>query len=190
MRTRRTCVLAVLVSSLFLALPSWPNSVRATNHADVAWQFIEIETTVHRVGVETDSQNPEERRWYFSNVVAQPEDVPTSSLIRQKVIPYFSHNVMDPAEARGIAIDYGEQDVRLDGESSYANYETRAEAEKERENAIQYRKGQSGNIYSFELVWGSTKGEEVSKPKLIYRDREQPNYEGPSKGQGPKSNVR
>jgi hypothetical protein len=113
MRAGRFCVLAVLVSSLFFALPSRPNSARATNHTDDVWQFIEVETTVHRVGVETDSDNPEERRWYFSNVVAQPEDVPTYSLIKQKVIPYFSHNVMDPAEARGIAIDYGEQDVRL-----------------------------------------------------------------------------
>jgi hypothetical protein len=171
-------------------VPSRPNSARATNRADVVWQFIEVETTVHRVGVEIDGDNPQERRWYFSNVVAQPEDVPTYSLIKQKVIPYFSRNVMDPAEARGIAIDYGEQDVRLNGESSYANYETRAEAEKEREKAIEYRKDQSGNIYSFELVWGSTKGEEVSKPKPIYRDKEQPNYEGTLKVQSPKSEVR
>ena len=30
--------------------------------------------------------------------------------------------------------------------------------------------------YSFELVWGPAKGEETSKPKLIYRDKDQPNY--------------
>jgi hypothetical protein len=30
------------------------------------------------------------------------------------------------------------------------------------------------------------KGEEVSKPKLIYRDKGQPNYEGVSKVQGTK----
>jgi hypothetical protein len=65
---------------------------------------------------------------------------------------------------------------RVCGETSRANYETRAEAEAEREKEIEYRKGQSGNIYSFELVWGQTKGEEISKPKLIYRDKEQPNY--------------
>ena len=34
----------------------------------------------------------------------------------------------------------------------------------------------SGNIYSFELTWEPAKGEETSKPKLIYRDKEQPNY--------------
>jgi len=42
---------------------------------------------------------------------------------------------------------------------------------------VAYRKHQSGNIYSFELVFdGPAKGEETSKPKLIFRDKEQPNY--------------
>jgi hypothetical protein len=84
---------------------------------------------------------------------------------------------MDPFEARGFALDYGEQDVRLNGDLSYANYATREEAEQQRNKEIEYRKGQGGNIYSFELVFtGPLKGEETSKPKLIYRDKEQPNY--------------
>jgi hypothetical protein len=152
-------------------------TVRATRKPDAAYQFVEIETTVHRANVETSSENPEERRWYISSVIVQPEDVPTYSLIKQKFMPYFSRNVMDPAEKRGIIIDYGEQDVRLNGETSYANYATRAEAEEERNKAIEYRKGQSGNIYSFEINFDSPKGEQTSKPKLIYRDKEQPNYE-------------
>jgi hypothetical protein len=152
-------------------------TVRGTRKPDPAYQFVEIETTVHRARVETSSENPEERRWYISSVIVQPEDVPTYSLIKQKFIPYFSHNVTEPAEKRGIIIDYGEQDVRLNGETSYANYATRAEAEAERDKAIEYRKGQSGNIYSFEINFDSPKGEETSKPKLIYRDKEQPNYE-------------
>ena len=73
----------------------------------------------------------------MSNVVTQPEDVPTYSLIKQKIMPYFSRNVMDPAEKRGILIDYGEQDVRLNGESSFANYETREEAEQQRNKMIE-----------------------------------------------------
>jgi hypothetical protein len=52
-------------------------------------------------------------------------------------------------------------------------------AEEQRNKELEYRKGQSGNIYSFELVFeGTPKGEETSKPKLIYRDKEQPNYGG------------
>jgi hypothetical protein len=178
MRKNRMLVLVVVVlGALFSVVPRHARARIVPRTLTPAWHFVEIETTVHRAGVETSSDNPEERRWYLSNVVTQPEDVPTYSLIKQKIIPYFSQNVMDPAEKRGIIIDYGEQDVRLNGESSYANFATREEAEQERNKAIEYRKGQSGNIYSFEMVYGPAKGEETSKPKLIYRDRDQPNYE-------------
>jgi hypothetical protein len=141
-----------------------------------AYLYVEVETKVYRKGVEISGENPEERRWYFSNVVVQPEDVPSYSLIKQKIMPYFSRNVMDPFEARGFSLDYGDQDVRVNGETSRANYESKEEAEKARDEELEYRKNQSGNIYSFELVWGPAKGEETSKPKLIYRDKEQPNY--------------
>lgn len=167
-----------LLASLILALvPVESRSVKATLTANTVYLFVEIETKVYRKDVEISSENPSERRWYFSNVVVQPEDVPTYSLIKQKIMPYFSRNVMDPFEARGFALDYGEQDVRLNGEVSRANYERREEAEEQRNKEIEYRKGQSGNIYSFELVFGSAKGEETSKPKLIYHDKGQPNYE-------------
>lgn len=164
----------------FLLLPlqlSRPAGAAAARKVNSAYQFIEIETTVHLSGVETSSEHPNERRWYFSNVIVQPEDFPTYSLIKKKFIPYFSSNVMDPAEKRGILIDYGEQDVRLNGESSYANYASKAEADEARTKELEYRRDQSGNIYSFEIDFNSPKGEETSKPKLIYRDKEQPNYE-------------
>jgi hypothetical protein len=164
-----TLALLPMHSSLSAALP-------ATAKPDSAWLFVEVEAEIYRKGVEISSENPAERRWYISNVVVQPEDVPTYSLIKQKIMPYFSRNVMDPFEARGFSLDYGEQDVRLNGESSFANYASRAAAEEARTKEIEYRRNQSGNIYSFELVFGSTKGEETSKPKLIYRDKEQPNY--------------
>jgi len=180
MRTERLVFLATLTLCLLLTLLPRPVGASATHKANTVYLFVEIETTVHRAGVETSSANPNERRWYMSNVVVQPEDVPTYSLIKQRIMPYFSRNVMDPAETRGILIDYGEQDVRLNGESSFANYESRERAEQERNKMIEYRKGQSGNIYSFELDFASPKGgEETSKPKLIYRDKEQPNYESP-----------
>ncbi len=53
----------------------------------------------------------------------------------------------------------------------------RAIAEEERTKEIAYRKHQSGNIHSFEIDFSAPKGEETSKPKLIYRDKEQANYE-------------
>jgi len=174
MRIRLTVFLFILMLTVLTFPPraSHANAPRAF----VAYLYVEVETKVYRKGVEISGENPEERRWYFSNVVVQPEDVPSYSLIKQKIMPYFSRNVMDPFEARGFSLDYGDQDVRVNGETSRANYESKEEAEKARDEELEYRKNQSGNIYSFEIVWGPAKGEETSKPKLIYRDKEQPNY--------------
>ena len=174
---RMTVLLAILILGLLPIHSSPPTAATTTHRPNTVYLFVEIEAKVYRKNIEISSANPAERRWYISNIVVQPEDVPTYSLVKQKIMPYFSRNVMDPFEARGFALDYGEQDVRLNGESSYANYESRERAEEERKKAIEYRKGQSGNIYSFELVFsGTPKGEETSKPKLIYRDKEQLNY--------------
>lgn len=178
MRKTLIFLLPVLAVALSLIQHS-PLTTRTKAAPDAAYLFIEVETKVYRKGIEISNENPEERRWYMSNVVEQPEDVPTYSLIKKKVMPYFSRNVMEPFEARGFSLDYGDQDVKLNGDVSYANYATRAEAEEQRNKEIEYRKGQGGNIYSFELVWDVTKGEEVSKPKLIYRDKEQPSYGQP-----------
>lgn len=162
---------------LSFAVSKTPPVGAALRHQpNTVYQFVEIETTVHRKGVETSSEHPNERRWYFSQVIVQPMDVPTYSLIRQKFMPYFSRNVMDPAETRGVLVDYGEQDVRLNGEVSEANYETQAAAEEQRNKELEYRKGQSGNIFSFEIDFNDPKGEATTKPKLIYRDKGQPNY--------------
>ena len=176
MDNKMFAVLACVILCFFSSVLSKPGLTDASARTNTAWFFVEIETKLYRKGVEISSENPSERRWYISNVVVQPEDVPTYSLVKQKIMPYFSRNVMDPVESRGISLDYGGQDVRLCGETSQANYLSKAEAEEVRSKAIEYRKNQSGNIYSFELFFGPAKGEETSKPKLIYRDKEQPNY--------------
>src|SRR5229473_370623 len=177
MRIKLIALVAALMLCVLPAKFSRPVAANATHTANTVYLFVEIETKVYRKDVEISSANPSERRWYFSNVIVQPMDVPTYSLIKQKIMPYFSRNVMDPFEARGFSLDYDQQDVRLNGEVSQANYETRAEGEEQRNKEIEYRKGQGGNIYSFELVFdGPAKGEETSKPKLIYRDKEQPDY--------------
>ena len=177
MLMKRKAFLAILTLAVLPMHLSQLTAATALHRANTVYLFVEIETKVYRKDVPISSEHPAERRWYISNVVVQPEDVPTYSLVKQKIMPYFSRNVMDPFEARGCSLDYGEQDVRLNGESSYANYESREEAEEAHKKAIEYRKGQRGNIYSFELVWGLAKGEETSKPRLIYRDKEQASYE-------------
>ena len=161
---------------LFCLIPTASLTPSSAKTKFTAWLFVEVETTVYPSGVEPGGDTPSERRWYISNVIAQPENVPTYSLVKKTFDPYFTATVVDPARKRGLTMDFYEQDMRLNGESSTANYATKAEAEEERNKAIEYRKNQSGNIYSFEIVWGPAKGEETSKPKLIYRDKEQPNY--------------
>src|ERR1700674_3908549 len=160
MRLKYVIVLATLILCLLPVQFSRPVAATATHTANTVYLFIEIEARVYRKDVPISSEHPSERRWYFSNVVVQPMDVPTYSLIKQKIMPYFSRNVMDPFEARGFSLDYGEQDVRLNGEVSQANYETREAAAEQRNKEIEYRKGQSGNIYSFEIVFaGPLKGQ-------------------------------
>ena len=174
MRKASILLTIVVVVSVLLA-PAHQSAGSA--RSDTVYQFVEFETTVHLAKVETSSEHPEERRWYMSTVMVQPEDVPTYSLVQKKFIPYFNANVMDPAEKRGIAIDYDDQGVKLNGDVSYANYATREEATEQRNKEIEYRKGQGGNIYEFTVDFKDPKGEATSKPKLIYRDKEQPNYE-------------
>src|SRR5437868_4897086 len=104
MNTKRIVLLATLVFCLVPGRVAPPAS--AARNANTVYLFIEIKTKVYRKGAEISSANPEERRWYFSNVIMQPMDVPTYSLIKQKFMPYFSRNVMDPFEARGFSLDY------------------------------------------------------------------------------------
>jgi hypothetical protein len=176
MNIKRLVFLATLLLCLSPLLISRP---AASQPRDTTWFFVEVETKVTRKGVETSSENPEERRWYMSTVAVLPDDVPSYSLVKKKIIPYFNRNVMDPFEARGFALDYYDQNVKLSGENTQVDYATKEEAEEVRNKEIEYRKGQGGNIYSFELDFSSSKGEETSKPKLIYRDKGQPNYGGP-----------
>ena len=172
---RKASILLTIVVVVLVFVPAHQSAGPA--RADTVYQFVEFETTVHLANVETSSEHPEERRWYMSTVMVQPEDVPTYSLVPKKFIPYFNANIMEPAEKRGIAIDYDDQGVKLNGDVSYANYATREEATEQRNKEIEYRKGQGGNIYEFTIDFKDPKGEATSKPKLIYRDKEQPNYE-------------
>jgi hypothetical protein len=138
----RIQLIAVAAALIFCLLPvqySQPATATSTPTANTVYLFVEVESKVYRKDVPISSANPSERRWYFSNVIVQPMDVPTYSLIKQKIMPYFSRNVMDPFEARGFSLDYGEQDVRLNGESSYANYETPRSSAIKRSNIARTR---------------------------------------------------
>lgn len=144
--------------------------------ADEQWFFVTVETHVHRADTAVSSEHPQERRWYISSVVALPDDEKMYS-IKKKVISYFNDNVVDPAVKRGVVVDYYDQELEIDG-GSVLSAKDRADSENMRNKEIEFRKGQSGNIYSFNLTFGPAHGEATAGPRLIYRDKEAANYEG------------
>jgi hypothetical protein len=182
MPTRSAVFLLALIFCLLPGQLSRPAGAAADGKADGDWFFVVVETHVHQQAVETSSEHPEERRWYISNVVALPANIPDYSN-KKKAGEYFDANVVEPAKTHGILVDYYDSDMQING-GSVIRVDSRAQAEEMRTKDIADRKEQGGNIYSFELVFGPAKGEETSKPKLIYRNKEQPNYEG-AKGSKP-----
>lgn len=175
MHIRPAVFLLALILCLLPSQLSRPAGAAANGKADGDWFFVVVETHVHQKGVETDSEHPEERRWYVSNLVVLPANIPDYSA-KKKAGEYFDANVVEPAQARGIAVDYYDDEMQING-GSVISVDSRAEAEELRTKDIADHKQQGGNIYSFELVFGPAKGEETSKPKLIYRNKDQPNYE-------------
>lgn len=77
-------------------------------------------------------------------------------------------------------VQYYDQESQING-GSVLEIESREQAEEMRKKDIEDHKEQGGNIYSFNLAFGPAKGEETSQPRLIYRDKKQPNYETPRK---------
>ena len=177
MHIRLAVFLLVLIFCLLPGQLSRRAGAAATGKADSDWFFVVVETHVHQKAVETSSEHPEERRWYISNVVALPANIPDYSN-KKKAGEYFDRNVVEAAKTHGIVVDYYDQELQING-GSVIRVDSRAQAEEMRTKDVEDRKEQGGNIYSFELVFGpAAKGEETSKPKLIYRNKEQPNYEG------------
>jgi hypothetical protein len=176
MRIRSVVFFLALIFCLLPGLRSRPAGASAPGKAAGDWFFVVVETHVHQKGIETDSDRPEERRWYVSNLVQLPASIPDYSA-KKKAGEYFDANVVEPAKTRGILVDYYDDEMQING-GSVIRVDSRAQAEEMRNKDIADRKEQGGNIYSFEIVFGPAKGEDTSKPRLIYRNKEQPNYEG------------
>ncbi len=173
--------LSVILIVLAIAAPLFRSATAAVARipAETEWFFVVIETRVHAKNVEIDDKHPEERRWYISEMTALPDNIPSYSAPK-KVNEYFDANVVSPAEKRGVVVEYYDQDSQINGGSVLA-IGSREQGEEMRQKDIQDRKEQGGNIYSFNIVIGATKGDETSQPKLIYRNKQQPSYEGARK---------
>lgn len=166
--------LPILFAAALILLVA-PNFARAQGDRDYA--FVVIETTVTRKGVETSDKNPEERRFYISNIV----EIPTSdsSLYRnanKAADTYFMKTVVEPMEAKGILHQYYDDNVVINNNGSYVS-ETRAVAEENRQETLDGLKGQNANIFTFKWEYGKEpKGLEMSQPTLLVHNPKQPLY--------------
>jgi hypothetical protein len=183
MRLKSLGLLTILIFSLLSGQLSRPaGAAQEPNKTDGYWFFYVFETKVHPQEIDVSSDSPEEKRFYVSNVVLLPDDIPTAT-IERKVIPYFNDNVVEPAKKHHLDMDFYRPDVMLNG-GAVSAIASREAAEEMRKKDIEQRKGQGGNIYSFNIVFGPPKGEPTGQPQLIYRDKGQPSYEIPAKPKG------
>jgi len=140
------------------------------------YAFVVFETTVTQKGVETSDKNPEERRFYVSNVVEFPER--DRSIFRNagKVADeYFIANVVKPLEAKGILHQYYDDAIKINNRASYV--ETRADVEELRTKVLADLQEQNANVFTFN--WTREKdpqGLETAQPVLVRHNPEQPLY--------------
>ena len=116
--------------------------------------FVIFETTVTRQGVETSDANPEERRFYVSNVVAIPSADPELLRRASKLADeYFTATVVDPMKSKGILHQYYDDGIRINDNVVY-RLDTRAEVEELQKKVLQELREQSANIFTLYLgLW-------------------------------------
>ena len=164
-----------IILSLIISVFTFGFVVTAKAEGNCA--FVVFETTVTRAGIETGSENPEERRFYVSNVVEYPDEL-RSYQVSKLVDKYFTANVVEPLKAKGVGIDYYDDGVQLDCDSVLAPKD-KQDAEAKRAACIEEIKERSSrvNIYSFYWTFGAAKGLATTNPTLIFRGKDTPNYQ-------------
>ncbi len=136
-----------------------------------------FETTVTKVGVETSDANPEERRYYVSNIVGIPSRDPSLSRKASKSADeYFIAAVSGPLKAKGIEHKYYDDAIHINNSVVY-RLDTKQEVEELEKKTIEELKEQNANLFTFTWIYGdSTKGLETSLPTLVRHAPEQPLY--------------
>ncbi|MFN8610551.1 MAG: hypothetical protein U0931_23630 [Vulcanimicrobiota bacterium] len=134
--------------------------------------FVVIETTVQRAGQEVSSKNPQERRWYISNLVDMPQPYPGYTL-RKMADEYFTAQVVNKLKAQGLQLNYYDNNVEINDGAVYA-MNSDQDVEQARARAIEDHRNQSGNIFSFDWSFDLTV---ATQPRLLHRDKSNPLYE-------------
>lgn len=164
----------MLLRILFLLLFSgwaWAQDGPGSNKS-----FVVIEVTAQRAGQAVSSKNPQERRWYVSNLVAPAQYTPGYTL-KKMADEYFQTQVVDQLKLQGIELNYYDNNVQINDGAVYS-MNTDQDVESCRQKAIQDHKEQSGNIFLYD--W-SLDPATPTQPKLFYRDKGQPLYEAKKK---------
>ena len=141
------------------------------------YAFVVFETTVTKSGIETSDTNPEERRFYVSNVVEFPERDSYVFRHADKIADeYFTANVVEPLKAKGILHQYYDDAIRINNNVVY-RLDTRAEVEDLQKQVLQELKEQNANIFTFNWTREKgAKGLETSQPTLFYHESGKPLY--------------
>ena len=152
-----------------------PSFVQAQDDRDYA--FVVIETTVTKKGVETSDKNPEERRFYISNIVEIPlTDKSAYRNANKSADAYFIKSVVKPMEAKGVMHQYYDENVVVNANKSYVS-ETRALADENYKETLDGLKEQNANVFSFTWIYGKEpSGLETAKPTLVTHNPQQPLY--------------
>lgn len=166
------------VSIVFAALLACLFAVNAQAQADEPnYVFVIFETTVTRQGIETSDAEPEERRFYVSNLVAVPSEDP--ALLRRAsrlADDYFTATVVEPMKAKGILHQYYDDGIRINDNVVY-RLDTRAEVDDLQKKTLEGLKEQGANIFTFTWKFGEKPGGlEMSHPVLFYREPKKPLY--------------
>lgn len=141
------------------------------------YTFVVIETRVSRANEEISNANPQERRFYISNVIEFPGDPRLKSRADKIADEYFTKTIVEPLLAKGISHDFYEQDVQIDGGAIYTPA-TRAEAEELYQKTLADLKELTANVFAFTWQYGKEpKGWETAQPKLLFRHRDEPLHE-------------
>jgi hypothetical protein len=150
---------------------------KACSQDTVDYAFVVIETQVTRKGVETSDRNPEERRFYISNIV----EIPLSNTgnyrnANKAADAYFTKTIVEPMALKGILHHYYDNNVVINNNGSYVS-ETREAAEENRKNTLDGLKEQNANIFTFNWNYsGDASGLDSSRPALLVHGSEQPLY--------------
>jgi len=174
MRIRLAVFLLAIISCLLPGVSTRPAAAAPTGKSDIYWFFV-VAKPMFRGKTSKPIVTIRGKALYIFERAALPDSIPDYSA-KKKVIEYFDANVVEPAKKRGITSNITIKIWRL----TEARYSGRARARTPKactKKISKTAKNKAGTSILLEMVFGPAKGEETSKPKLIHRNKEQPDYE-------------